>query len=114
MDARREDGSTQLVLWRDVVGVVARRLPPAYEGAPFVDLVSTAGATVRVLPWTRLTGEPVEGTGADRARALVARVVAHCPAIKLDPVTREFVEGSGPPGQLPDVPTLDAHDARLA
>jgi len=114
IDARREDGSLLLVLWRDVVGVVARRLPPEHEGATFVDLVSTAGSTLRILPWTRLTGDLVPGTGGDdRARAVVALVVASCPAVKLDARTQAFVDG-GQAAQLPDLDTLAAHDARLA
>ena len=113
VDARREDGSLLLVLWRDVVGVVARRLPPEYEGATFVDLVSTAGSTLRILPWTRLTGDLLSGTGDDRARAVVTLVVASCPTVKLDARTQAFVDG-GEAAQLPDLETLAAHDARLA
>jgi len=43
IDARREDGSSRLVMWREVVGVIARRLPPDYQGLVFVDIVSSAG-----------------------------------------------------------------------
>jgi len=114
LDARREDGSTALVIWRDVVGVVARRLPPVYEGATFVDVVSTAGSTLRILPWTRLTGELVAGDGELRARAFVELVKLHCPDAKLDPATRAFLESQGQAAQLPDVETLAAHDERLA
>ena len=71
IDARREDGLARLVLWRDVVGVVARRMPPAYDGAAFVDIVSTAGSTLRIVPWTRLTGELVDVDGDARPRAVV-------------------------------------------
>jgi hypothetical protein len=113
IDARREDGSSKLVMWRDVVGVVARRLPPELDGATFVDIVSTAGATLRILPWTRVTGDPRTGTGEDRARALVTYVLARCPEVKLDPRTKAFTE-NGEAAQLPDLETLAAHDARLA
>jgi hypothetical protein len=113
IDARREDGSSMLVLWRDVVGVVARRMPPEHDGAIFVDVVSTPGATLRVMPWTRLTGDTLVGTSDPRARALVSLVVSHCPTIKVDPKTRQFVDGADA-AQLPDVATLSAHDARLA
>jgi len=41
IDARREDGTSRLVLWRDVVGVVVRRMPPVFDNALFVDIVST-------------------------------------------------------------------------
>ncbi|HUJ61082.1 MAG TPA: hypothetical protein VLX92_21410 [Kofleriaceae bacterium] len=116
VDARREDGVARLVLWRDVVGVVARRLPAAmpYEGAPFVDLVSTATATLRILPWTRLSGERLDGIGERRLRALVQLVVARCPEVQLDPATRRFLAGPEQPAQLPDEATLAAHDGRLA
>lgn len=113
VDARREDGSARLVIWRDVVGVVARRLPPELEGDTFVDLVSTAGSTIRITPWTKLTGDPVEGEGEARARSVVNFVLAQCAAIKLDRATREFVDGK-PAAQLPDAAMLAQHDDRLA
>jgi hypothetical protein len=113
IDARREDGVARLVLWRDVVGVVARRMPPEYDGAAFVDIVSTAGSTLRIVPWTRLTGEPVEGDPEARPRTLIEHVVAHCPGAKIDPATRQFLD-AGEPAQLPDLDTLRAHDQRLA
>ncbi|HEX2685087.1 MAG TPA: hypothetical protein VHN14_00640 [Kofleriaceae bacterium] len=113
IDARREDGSSRLVLWRDVVGVVARRMPPAYDNATFVDIVSTAGSTLRIMPWTRLTGDPIVAQGDTRARHVVERVVAMCPAARLDPATRVFLQ-AGEAAQLPDRETLQAHDDRLA
>jgi hypothetical protein len=113
VDARREDGSARLVLWRDVVGVVARRMPPTYDGATFVDIVSTAGSTLRIMPWTRLTGEPIEAEGEARPQHVVERVLARCPGAKLDPATRQFLD-TGTAAQLPDEATLRAHDARLA
>lgn len=115
IDARREDKSSLLIMWRDVVGVVARRLPPAYDGATFIDLVSLAGSTLRILPWTRLSGDPIEGEDAARARALVKLVIARCPACKVDPATRKFTDGVLPEAaQLPDLETLATHDKRLA
>jgi len=113
IDARREDGAARLVLWRDVVGVVARRMPPAYDNATFVDIVSAAGSTLRIMPWTRLTGEPIEAEGAARPRGVVERVVARCPGATLDPATRRFLD-TGEAAQLPDLETLHAHDDRLA
>ena len=114
LDARREDGKQLLVLWRDVVGVVARRLPPALDGATFLDIVSTAGATLRVLPWTRLSGDPVAGDDTDRARSLITVLLAHAPHAKLDGATRAFVDREQPALELPDEPTLAEHDQRLA
>jgi hypothetical protein len=113
IDARREDGLSRLVLWRDVVGVVVRRMPPVYDGAAFVDIVSTTGSTLRIVPWTRLTGELIEGEGDARPRAIVEHVMARCPGAKVDPATRQFLD-SGEPAQLPDLDTLRAHDDRLA
>jgi len=113
IDARREDGLRRLVLWRDVVGVVARRMPPEYDGTAFVDIISTAGSTLRIVPWTRLTGDPIEADGDARPRALIEHVVARCPAARLDPATLQFLD-TGEPAQLPDLDTLRAHDDRLA
>jgi len=112
VDARREDGSSRLVLWRDVVGVVARRMPPELDGTAFVDIISTAGSTLRIVPWTRLTGAPIED-GDARPRGIVERVVAMCPGARLDPATRQFLD-TGEAAQLPDLETLQAHDTHLA
>lgn len=115
IDARREDGQTLLVMWRDVVGAVARRLPQALEGAAFVDIVSTAGSTLRIAPWTRLTGDPVVGDDDARVRALLRLVVERNDKAKLDPATRQFLDAPNErPAQLPDADTLAAHDDRLA
>lgn len=116
IEARREDGFTRTVMWPDVVGVVARRLPPdePYEGATFVDVVSTAGATLRILPWTHLSGDRIEGDGTERARAFVQLAAARCPSAKLDAATRTFLGSHGPAAQLPDEETLHVHDRRLS
>jgi hypothetical protein len=113
IDARREDGSSRLVLWRDVVGVVARRMPPAYDATVFVDVVSAAGSTLRIVPWTRLTGEPIAGELAERPRGVIEHVLRRCPGARLDPATRNFL-ATDEVAQLPDLATLRAHDERLA
>lgn len=116
LDAWRETGEPVLVPWNTVVGAVARRLPAEspYASQPFVDVVSTAGATLRILPWTRLSGEPLDATDdVARCRAVIRLVMARCPDAHLDGATREFVAG-GPLLQLPDAAMLAGHDARLA
>jgi hypothetical protein len=113
IDARREDGTSRLVLWRDVVGVVVRRMPPVFDNALFVDIVSTARSTLRILPWTRLAGDPINGEGEGRPARIIEYILARCPKAKLDPATRQFID-TGEPAQIPDLETLRAHDARLA
>ncbi len=113
IDARREDGSSRLVMWRDVVGLVARRMPVDYDGTTFIDVVSSAGATLRLLPWTRLTGEPIEAYGETWGRALLAAMIAKCPDASLDPATKRFSAGE-PAAQLPDLAKLAAHDQKLS
>lgn len=118
IDARREDRSSVLVMWRDVIGVVARRLPAELGPTTFVDVVSTAGATVRVLPWTKLAFDDGrvldDSTEATRALALLGVVTERCPDLSIDPATRKFIETRGQAAQLPDLATLAAHDERLA
>jgi hypothetical protein len=116
IDARRDDGLARLVPWSEVVGVVARRLPAAapYESVTFVDVVSTAGATLRILPWTHIIGDLPDVDGDERARAFVQLVAARCADLHLDAATRTFLGSHGPAAQLPDEATLAAHDARLA
>lgn len=112
IDARREDGETILVLWRDVVGLVVRRLPAELEGHVFLDIVSTAGMTLRVVPWTKLTGEPIEGDGDARVRAFVELVKPRCPDAKLDRATQAFLDGAKPAAQL-TLELLGKHDQAL-
>ncbi len=115
IDATLEAGATRMVRWSEVVGVHARRLPsaPPFDGVTFVDVVSTAGATLRILPWTRLTGETLE-TGEGRMRAIVKLVETRCPGANVDRATRAYADGAEPARQLPDEATLAAHDEHLA
>jgi len=101
--------------------VVARRLPAEapYAGETFVDLVSIAGATLRFLPWTEISGGPIDGalaTGdeSERARTFVQLIAMACPDARLDSATRTFLGGRGLAAQLPSIATLAQHDARLA
>jgi len=116
--ARCDSGVTKAVAWSEVVGVVARRLPPdaPYHGETFVDLVSTVGSTLRILPSTELTGELLQGAEGpvERARAFVQLVASRCPGAKLDAATRTFLGSRGLAAQLPDAGMLAQHDARLS
>jgi hypothetical protein len=119
IEAEREDGSKRTVAWGDVVGVVARRLPAEepYESLTFVDLVSLAGSTLRILPWTNVGGEltlPLDADAAERARAFVQLIAARCPGARLDSATRTFLGGRGPAAQLASSEMLAQHDDRLA
>ncbi len=109
LDARREDGKSVLVRWADVVRIVARRLPASHGGATFVDVMSTQGSTLRVLPWTRLTGDV---TDASQARGLVELFAMRCPSAKLDRATQAFAHGEDA-AQLQDTPALDQHDQHV-
>ncbi|CAN5537202.1 hypothetical protein BH11MYX1_BH11MYX1_08610 [soil metagenome] len=116
--ADHETGEKRRVLWLEVVGVVARRLPEEapYSGETFVDVVSNEGSTLRILPWTELD---IDGTeeieaGDDRARRFVQLVAARCPEAAVDPATRTFLGSKGPAAQLPSTSTLAQHDDRLA
>lgn len=113
IDARLEDGSSKLVMWRDVVGLVARRMPAAYDALTFLDIVSVAGSTLRVMPWTRVTGETVAGEGDARLRALLDAMHGHCAEASVDPATKRFQSGE-PAAQLKDTKKLAAHDEKLA
>lgn len=113
IDARLEDGSSKLVMWRDVVGLVARRMPAAYDALTFLDIVSVAGNTLRVMPWTRVTGEAVSGDDDPRMRALLEAMLGHCPEAAVDPATKRFQAGE-PAAQLKDTAKLAAHDEKLA
>ena len=114
--ATREDGLSKLIKWGDIVGIVARRLPPSapYDGLPFVDIVSSAGATMRILPATAIIGHTFEGNVTERARTLVNLLASQALEAKLDSATKAFATGTSDPAQLRDDKTLDTHDARLA
>jgi hypothetical protein len=113
--ARREDGLEKLVKWDEVVGIVARRLPAdkPFEGATVVDLLSTAGATLRIVPWTKLDGHPFESKAVERARSFVNVVAAMALDAKLDAATNAFANGDGDAAQLPSVAALATHDSKV-
>lgn len=115
IDARRQDGSSLLVLWRDVVGVVVRRLPDELDATTFMDIVSIKGSTLRIVPQTRLTGISVVGQGDARIRSLASYVATMCPDVQLfDPATKAFLDKPEPAAQLRDLAKLAAHDERLS
>ncbi|HEY4182995.1 MAG TPA: hypothetical protein VGM90_39505 [Kofleriaceae bacterium] len=112
VDAHREDGSSQLVLWRDVVGFVVRRTPDDLDGVAFADIVSAAGATLRIVPWSRLTGDAT-GQGDERLRALATIAQTNREGLAIDGATKKFLGGE-PAAQLRDAALLATHDERLA
>jgi hypothetical protein len=117
--ATREDGVSKLIKWDAIVGLVARRLPQPrpYDGLSFVDIVSAAGATMRILPSTEITGHPLDGDHDDhteRARAIVNLLAAMALDAKLDSATKVFANGTSKAAQLKDEKTLATHDERLA
>lgn len=115
IDARREDGGGVLVVWRDVVGLVVRRLPPELDGHPFIDIVSTAGMTLRVLPWSKLTGEHFEGEGDQRVRSFMQVVTKRCTDARIDRATQSFLDDDTKrPAQLTSLDLLSKHDTALA
>ncbi len=115
IDARREDGGGVLVMWRDVVGFVVRRLPPELDGHPFVDIVSTAGMTLRLLPWSKVIGEHLSGDAEGRVRSFLKIVKPRCPEAKLDRATQSFLDDTSKlPAQLKNREMLEKHDQALA
>jgi hypothetical protein len=91
-----------------------RRLPDELEATTFMDIVSVKGSTLRILPWTRLTGISVAGTGDDRVRSLAGYVATMCTEAQFDPATKAFLEKPEPAAQLKDLAKLAAHDERLS
>ena len=70
--------------------------------------------TLRIVPWTRLTGISVVGTGDDRVRSLAGYIATMCNDVQLfDPATKLFLEKPEPAAQLKDTAKLAAHDERL-
>jgi hypothetical protein len=96
----------RLLAWRDVVRVVARRLPPdpPWEKATFVDLVPATGAPVRIGAATRIDFSALPGGAAPTAKGNWRRLVAvarHAnEAIAIDDDSMSFFHG----GQAPVFP----------
>jgi hypothetical protein len=113
---KREDGTLVEVKWDAIVGVIARRMPPdkPFEGATIIDVVSSAGKTLRVVPWTKVRGGlPLGKQAVERARGFVQLVAAQALSAKLDPATKLFADSDGQAAQLPTIATLASHDDRL-
>jgi hypothetical protein len=72
---------------------------------------------LRVLPWTKLTGERLVDEADDvaaRARAFAALVRTRVPAVKTDAGSREFVDSAAAAPQIPTLDALATHDQRIA
>jgi hypothetical protein len=113
----REDGLDKQIAWNEIAGVIARRLPPEppFDGATFIDLVSSAGSTIRILPSTRIVGGlPLPDASTERARAFLQLVAAQALEAKLDAATRLFADSDGQAAQLPTAAMLAVHDERYA
>ncbi|HSD87719.1 MAG TPA: hypothetical protein VLB44_09395, partial [Kofleriaceae bacterium] len=113
----REDGLDKLIAWKEIGSVVARRLPPEppFDGATFIDIVSSAGSTMRILPSTRIVGGlPLPDVSVERARSLLQLVAAQALEAKLDAATRLFADSDGQAVQLPTAAVLATHDDRFA
>ncbi len=116
LTATREDGLSRLIEWGEIVGIVARRLPQhaPFDGLPFVDIVSSAGSTMRIMPATEIMGHTLEGDMTARARSLVNVLASQALGARLDTATEVFATGTSKAAQLRDEKTLASHDARLA
>ena len=116
IEAKRQDGVVKYIAWEAIQTVIARRLPSEapFDGATFVDIVSTRGATLRILPWTTLVGIPTQVVGEPRARTLVNLIAARCGDAHIDAATELFAQYDAQAPQLPTLKFLAAHDERVA
>jgi hypothetical protein len=115
IEAVRENGTPVTVFWAEITSVFARCLPPAppYDGYTFLDIVSSTGKTMRVLPWTDVDGDLVAGEDVERARSFVRLTATRCPQAQFDEQTSTFLIALVPATQLPDPAALAAHDRRV-
>lgn len=92
-------GGERTVTWRDLVEVVARRMPPdpPYEKTTFVDLVVGDGPPLRLVPTSRLDYAALPGGQAPNTkenwRNLVALARQHNPAIAIEADSADFFAG---------------------
>ncbi|MBL8623465.1 MAG: hypothetical protein JNK64_19295 [Myxococcales bacterium] len=92
-------GGERTIAWRDLVEVVARRMPPdpPYEKTTFVDLVVADGPPLRLVPTSRLDYAALPGGQAPNTkenwRNLVALARQHNPAIAIEADSADFFAG---------------------
>jgi hypothetical protein len=115
IEAVRENGTPVTVFWAEITSVVARRLPadPPYDGHTFIDIASSTGRTMRLLPWTTVDGDLTAGVDVERARSFVRLAAQRCPQAQFDEDTSTFLIAMLPATQLADRAALAAHDRRL-
>jgi len=115
IEAVRENGTPVTVFWAEITSVVARTLPPAspYDGYTFVDIVSSTGKTMRLLPWTEVDGDLIAGQDVDRARSFVRLAAQRSPQAQFDEATSTFLIAMIPATPLADAAALAAHDRRV-
>lgn len=92
-------GGERTVAWRELIEVVARRMPPdpPYEKTTFVDLVVADGPPLRLVPSTRLDYAALPGGQAPNTkenwRNLVALARQHNPGIAIEADSADFFAG---------------------
>jgi hypothetical protein len=102
-----DSGAERALAWRDVIRVVARRLPPdpPFEKTALLDLV-TADGPVRLLPTTRVDYANLPGGAAPGVkqnwRRLIALAREHHPGLEIEAQSAAFFDG----GQAPMFPAL--------
>ena len=102
-----DSGVERALAWRDVIQVVARRLPPdpPFEKTALLDLV-TADGPVRLLPTTRVDYANLPGGAAPGVkqnwRRLITLAREHHPGLEIEAQSAAFFDG----GEAPMFPAL--------
>ena len=115
---RTVDGDDRTVAWSELAVVVVRRLPPdpPFSKLLLIDLATTSGPPIRLLPSSRLDWRQLPGgaaaTARDNARKLIALVRSENSSVIVETASQEFVDSGAEPSIFGSMRQFAEYDAR--
>jgi hypothetical protein len=118
LTVRTVDGEDRSVGWAELAVVVVRRLPPdpPFSKLLLIDLATTTGPPIRLLPSSRLDWRQLPGgaatTARDNVRALIGLVKSRNPAVTVEAASEGFVDSGAEPSIFGSMRQFAEYDAR--
>jgi hypothetical protein len=112
------DGAERTVAWSDFAVVVVRRLPPdpPFSKLLLIDLATTSGPPIRLLPSSRIDWRQLPGgaaaTARDNARSLIALIRSENSSVSVEPASQGFVDTGAEPSIFGSMRQFAEYDAR--
>lgn len=118
LTVRTVDGDDRAVAWSEIAVVVVRRLPPdpPFSKLLLIDLATTTGPPIRLLPASRVDWRQLPGgaaaTARDNVRRLIALVRSENSSVTVETASQDFVDSGAEPSIFGSMRQFAEYDAR--